>query len=439
VHTCRKWRRIVFASQGALHLWLFCTHRTLVQKSLDCWPVLPIIVQYGGSLELDPPVPEDEDDIMAALEQSDRVISISLTITTSLLEELSTIDRAFPELLDLVLLSRYGVQLTLPSTFRWGPCLRRLHLTGIAFPTLISLLYSSTNLIDLQLHDAFLFWQFSPVMLKNVLSEMTQLRSLSLHFRFTASYHVPLPQYGERVVLPVLAQLNFRGCTAYLEGIVALIDAPSLEDIEITFLDNPILTISKINNFIDRITMHRSHRLAHISFSEHAISISLTQPGAPTRLKMQLLGKPLHMQIFSMARICSHFSTVLFSVGELCISEMRHLGLEDSFDSQQWSELLNLFTGVKEFHVHGDDSYLHNLQLLERLRENMLPALHKLCIHQPGPRHVPLREAVVTFMVSRRLSGHPIEVEYERQRDTNEQSDTGTKLQCMRRASTTIR
>lgn len=159
VHTCRKWRRIVFASQGALHLWLFCTHRTLVQKSLDCWPVLPIIVQYGGSLELGPPVPEDEDDIMAALEQSDRVISISLTITTSLLEELSTIDRAFPELLDLVLLSRYGVQLTLPSTFRWGPCLRRLHLTGIAFPTLISLLYSSTNLIDLQLHDAFLFWQ----------------------------------------------------------------------------------------------------------------------------------------------------------------------------------------------------------------------------------------------------------------------------------------
>ncbi|KAH9010358.1 hypothetical protein EDB83DRAFT_2557225 [Lactarius deliciosus] len=108
VHICRRWRRIVFASQQALHLRIFCTHGT---------PVLKIVVKYGGSVDLDPPAPEDEDNILAALKQSDRVSSISLTITKSLLEKLSAIERTFSELEDLVLLSQDGVQLTLPSAF----------------------------------------------------------------------------------------------------------------------------------------------------------------------------------------------------------------------------------------------------------------------------------------------------------------------------------
>jgi hypothetical protein len=31
-----------------LRLRLFCTHGTPVLKTLDCWPTLPIVVQYGG-------------------------------------------------------------------------------------------------------------------------------------------------------------------------------------------------------------------------------------------------------------------------------------------------------------------------------------------------------------------------------------------------------
>jgi hypothetical protein len=177
----------------ALHLRLFCTHGTPVLKTLDCWPALPIVVQYGGSPALDPPAPEDEDNIMAALKQSDRVSSISLTVTSSLLEKLSAIERPFSELEDLVLLSRDSVRLTLPSAFRWGPRLRRLHLTRIAFPALLQLLYSSRNLVDLQLHEVLDPWHFSPEALTNALSGMAQLRSLSLHFLSTANYLCPTP------------------------------------------------------------------------------------------------------------------------------------------------------------------------------------------------------------------------------------------------------
>ena len=44
--------------------------------------------------------------------------------------------------------------------------------------------------------------------------------------------------------------------------------------------------------------------------------------------------------------------------------------------------------------------------------------MHKLYIPQPGSRDAPLSEAVVSLMTSRRLSGHPFAVEYERQYHT---------------------
>jgi hypothetical protein len=118
VHVCRRWRRIVFASQRTLRLRLFCTPGTPVPDALYFWPALPIVVQYGGSLASYPPAPEDEDNIVVALKQSDRVSSISLTITNSLLEKLSAIERPFSELENLVLLCGDDVPLTLSSAFR---------------------------------------------------------------------------------------------------------------------------------------------------------------------------------------------------------------------------------------------------------------------------------------------------------------------------------
>jgi hypothetical protein len=86
-----------------------------------------------GFSRLDSPAPEDEDNIVAALKQSDRISSISLTVTNCLLEKLSAIDRPFPELEDLVIFSRDRMLLTLPRAFGWGQRLRSLNLTGIAF------------------------------------------------------------------------------------------------------------------------------------------------------------------------------------------------------------------------------------------------------------------------------------------------------------------
>ena len=294
---------------------------------------------------------------MVALEQSDRVISISLTITPSLLEKLSTIEGVFLELQDLVLLSQDDIPLTLLSTFRCGQRLRRLHSTRVAFPALLQPLFasSSTNLIDLQLHDAFLPWVISPIVLKDVLSEMTQLRSLSLHFCSSTNCHFPLPLYGECPVLPALTSLNFQGSIAYLEGIVTTIEAPSLEDIDITS-DDPFLALSKFKVLIDQIEMHRSHCRAHILSSEPTISISLTQPGAPIRLKLQALYKPSSIHIYLMAQICNPSPFLFNGEGDLRISTTRPSILMDSAHSRELLELLNQFTGKRLFHLNMNHS-----------------------------------------------------------------------------------
>jgi hypothetical protein len=262
-HICHKWRHIIFASQRALHLRLICTHGTPVLKSLDCWPTLPIIVQYGG-----PPVPsllttEEEDNIMAALKQSDRVCSISLIITNSLLEKLAAFERPFSELEELVLLSRDSMPLTLPSAFRWGLRLRTLHLTRVAVPTLPGFLSLSKGLVDLQLHEILELGYFSPDAFVGALSAMTQLRSLSLSLRFHSfalprNYvHLP-PQSCEPVVLPALTCLKYRGTSEYMDDFVARIYAPLLGDIEIGFFGQPSKEPSHLARFINRIE-RRSH------------------------------------------------------------------------------------------------------------------------------------------------------------------------------------
>ncbi|KAI9450162.1 hypothetical protein BJY52DRAFT_1419682 [Lactarius psammicola] len=121
--------------------------------TLDCWPPLPLVMNYGGLPMRRPPTPEDKDNIVAALEQPDRVHSIRLTLSISLLKKLSIISEPRSELEDLVLLSQDNVQLTLPSAFWWGHRLRTLHSTGIAFFSLPQILSPPQNLVDLQLYE----------------------------------------------------------------------------------------------------------------------------------------------------------------------------------------------------------------------------------------------------------------------------------------------
>ena len=372
-NTCRRWRGIVFTFHRALRLQLrlFCTHRTPVQKTLDFWPTtLPIIVRYGGSPGLDAPAPEDEHGIIAALKPSHRVRSICLTVTSSLQKRLFKISSLFSELEDLI-----------------------LHL--------------------------------SPEALMNALSGMAQLQSLSLRFLSTGNHVTPPSLSWNPIYFPILTRFDFRGSIKYLEAFVSRIYAPRLGDIKFTFFNQAVIDLSQIEIFIYRIKIQKSHRRAHILSSQRGISISLRQPGTPTRLRFRLICEPLRQQLFFLDRLCADFFTCFSNVEDLRISTFRPPGRTDGLYVDQWRDSIKSFiVGVKRFHVAGNLSL--DVMLVLQWFEIMLPALHKLSISQPGPRNAYLREAVVSTMVSRRLSGHPIVVEYEQLCDNSKICGTGT-------------
>ena len=415
-HVCRRWRQIVLSSPLGLDLRLYCTYGTPVLKTLDYWPPFPLVVNYGGSPLLDPPAPEDEENIMAALKQSDRVGSISLTITNSLLENLSTISEPFSELEELVLLSQYNVRLTLPSNFQWGPRLRTLQSTRIAFPSFPQLLSPSTGLVDLQLHEIPNVGYFPPCAFANALSEVTQLRTLSLHFLSLPprrNYLGLPPQSGERIVLPALTCLKYRGTCKYLDSLVARIDAPCLRDVDITLFSQPTMDASQLGRFIERIGMHASLNQADIRTSVHAISISFTNSSTSIPLQLRISCKQLDWQLSSMAQILNHFSHFLLLVENIGINTTELPSRLEVVGGEQWLELIRAFTSAKDFRVAGTHvtDILRALHLANGGHTSgtiVLPTLRNLHVQDPMPIIGPSWDATWSFMTSRQLSGSPV-------------------------------
>ncbi|KAH8984737.1 hypothetical protein EDB92DRAFT_1950567 [Lactarius akahatsu] len=414
---CRRWRQIVHTSPLGLNLRLYFTPGTPVLKALDCWPALPIIVQYGGVPNLDAPAPGDDDNIIAALKQSGRVSSIRLTVTSSLVGKLSAISEPFSELEELVLLSRNNMQLTLPGTFGRGPRLRTLHSTKIAFPSLPQLLSHSYDLVDIQLHEIPSAGYFSPESFANALSGMTNLRTLSLHFLSLPPRRNFLslpPLSGERIVLPALTFLKYRGSSKYLDSLVARIDAPGLGDINITLFSQPTMDASQLGRFIERTGIQTPLSQAEVQTSGDAISISFTSSGTSsgTPLRLQISCKQLDWQLSSMAQVCDQFSPFLFRVNNVRINSTQSSSEQDDVDGGQWLGLIRAFGGATDFPVDGEltTAILCALGLVEESHTTVLPSLHHLHIENPRAMSEPSWDGLLSFITLRSRSGHPIQV-----------------------------
>ena len=419
-HVCRRWQQVMLRSPLSLRLRLYCSYGTPVLKTLHYWPPLPLVINYGGYPMLKPPAPNDNVNIITALKQSNRVRLIHLTLTSTLLEKLSTISEPFSELEELVLLSEDKLQLTLPSSFRWGERIRTLHVTGIAIPTFPQLL-SSTYLVDIQLHEIPMAGYFSPQAFANALSGASHLRSLSLHFLSfpPRRNYVGLPPPGShRIFLPALTCFKYRGISKYLDNFVAGIDAPHLRDIDITFFSQPTMDASQLGQFIERIGMKTALIEADIQAAVHAISISFMTSSASTRLRLQIPCKQLDWQLSSMTQVCDQFSPFLFGVQHLVFNMNDFSSEQDDVDDEQWVQLIRSFGGTRTLSIAGefttrilcalqpaDEGYPRNTPVL--------PALRNLRVRKPGLLGWPFWDRAQTLVTSRGLSGHPKELWFE--------------------------
>ena len=181
VHVCRRWRQLIFAFPLRLRIRLHCTDGVDVKKFLGCWPAFPITVDYTYGKAI---APKDEDNVLAALEHSDRVHNLCLHIREGQLAKLATLmQKPFPMLTKLRISRKSWPKLVLPRGFLGGsaPRLQELDLED-TLPDLPKFLLSTCDLVTLKLSRIPPEAHISPETMVTCLAPMARLTYLSICF-----------------------------------------------------------------------------------------------------------------------------------------------------------------------------------------------------------------------------------------------------------------
>lgn len=418
VHVCRRWRCLIFASPRHLDLRLFCTPRRLL-KDLAIWPELPIVIKV-----YEPPELQDVDNIVAVLEQPDRVCKISVGgVARSLLEKFAKIGTPFPVLKELKLGSNgNGEDLPLiPDSFMGGsaPRLRSLWLSNLSFPSLPKLLSSTTDLVNLTLRGFSHSDHTSPEAMVTCLSTLANLKSLSLGFQSPRFLNNREIRESPRTILPSLTSLFFRGDSDYLEDFMSRIDGPLLNRLSIEFLDQLEFDVPLFRRVISHSTAFKAPHLADIVFSKPDVKITLFHGKgmvghrAP---RLHVSRRPSDWQPPSLVQFYNSCLPPFPTLERLCIYEVRPLDLswQHGAESIQWVELLNQFPSVKDLELSGKLAQLVAPALGALTEEGvteMLPALQNILIEGPQASES-VQESIERFISARQLFGRPVTVHH---------------------------
>lgn len=415
VHVCQRWRHIIFASPRRLDLTLLCTYGTPVRNNLGCWPPFPIIIDYFTFWNRRSTAPDYEDDVIAALQHPDRVRSIKLVATNSLLGKAAPVMQVpFLTLTDLWLSSEDRNVPVLTDEFLGGsaPRLQRIYLKRIPFPALPTLLLSASDLVYLRLEDIPRDGHISPEAMVTGLAALIRLDSLWIWFEPQTSRleRIHLPPLT-RAVLPSLTTFNFHGFCEYLEHFLALIDTPRLHYFKITYFNQLDFRVPRLSQFIGRAENFELARFGHarIRFNVGNAYIKLESEQGEHRIgrfTLRISCEGLDWQVSHLARILDQSPALVSNVGHLSIDEDDlQPNWQDDMDDTDWLELLRPFTSVRM--LHGSEQLAGHIALaLDDVNGEMvtevLPALDSLWLDDQPVR------SVEQFIAVRRLSGHPV-------------------------------
>jgi len=426
VHVCRRWRDVMFASPHRLDLKLYCTRqRSVNSKTLDIWPALPIVIAAR-----DMQSKEDFTNIIAALRHHNRVCKIyysNIQFQGCLLKEFAAMDEPFPALTSLEL---YSVQEqnvpVLPDSFLGGfaPRLRSLHLDGIPYPSIGTLLLSTTNLVRLSLcripHSGYI----PPETIAPCLSTLAKLKSLVLQFQHPRSHADPAGRLSPppiRAVLHNLTSFHFRGDIEYLEDVLSQIETPMLDQSYFRFFNQLIFVTPLFGHFIRRTQTYTTIHRARAEFFSWGVGVTLwgreeMANNDRETLRLEVSCQPLDEQLSALAQVLNSFLSSLSTLESLEIAVSRE-DWQGGIEAIQWQELLQPFTYVKQMTLVREVSIRLVAPALQGLAgeraTEVLPALQNLYLRTYGRQPSgPVKEAIAQFITTRRLCGHPVTVHY---------------------------
>ena len=415
VHVCRRWRCIVFGSPHHLKVQLVCTTRTPARDMLDVWPAFPLVVLFeddhpGGSM----------DNIVAALKCTDRVHQIELRIIrkSDLDIFLAAMQQPFPELTSLRLWSIDGTVAVVPDSFLCGsvPLLEGLYLSGITFPGLPKLLLSATHLVSLFLINIPHSGYISPDGMVAALSTLTSLVTLLLKFespRSCPDRASRRPPPSTRSVLPVLKSFWFKGVSEYLDDLVACIDAPQLNKLEISFFNDIVFDTPQLVRFISLTAKSKALKNAYIIVWDRAARVSFSsQISLDGEFHVEILCRGLEWQVSSLQQVCTSCLPPFSILEDLYFGEDSHPDLKDSIENRQWLELLRSFIAVKNLYL--SEKFASRIapalqELVEGRTIDVLPALQNIFL-RGIKSSVSVQESIGQFVAARQVANHPIGV-----------------------------
>ena len=237
-HVCREWRQLVLTSPSRLHVrLLFTEHRSGRANAIRRLPPLPIVVDYRSGAWL----AKTQIQMISALAYPDRVCRIAFDMgfkqskhTSKLLEAMN---QPFPSLESLEL-HRPGFLVShSPPPFLTA---QTTHLQSLKFvgnvTELSRVLPYTSSLVDL----TFRFSRYSIIFSPHDTQLLVHLQGLSSLRRLKVeSSNADMPDLRGgmgSVLLPSLTSLSFTGPMSLLEGLMAGLSAPSLQELRISIL-----------------------------------------------------------------------------------------------------------------------------------------------------------------------------------------------------------
>lgn len=418
---CRRWRSLILASPSRLNLHVVCTKDAPLAVIPAHFLHLPIVVIYGLDDGEEIP-PDDERNILLSLQRHHHVRRVFLKAPTPVLQKVIVpLDDEFPLLDSLAITSTSdddSTGLIFPRSLR-APNLRHLILVNVALWPGTPILTTPIHLVALVLQDIPTSAHIPPECVVDLLDSIPQLKMLSIGFRPPISDldvgTQLLVQEAQKtfITLHFLKQLQFRGASAHLEGLLARINAPIVRQFYIRFPNQRSFgTLPNLSRFLDTTTELR-FRVAEMNFHRHSVTIDMVnlkpRRGDTTVFRLRAKGNQLDWQIASASRICRAIVPVFSVTDELTFSYRAHETFSDTRTKEsraQWLQILGRFSSVKtlrvasglaeelSFHLQSEGE--EPLLLLPRLEQIEVPAWGNVA------------DAFAAFIDSRRIAGHPV-------------------------------
>jgi hypothetical protein len=198
-----------------------------------------------------------------------------------------------------------------------------------------------------------------------------------------------------------------------LDDLVACIDAPQLNKLEISFFNDIVFDTPQLVRFISHTAKSKALKNAYIILWDIVARVSFSSQISPDgEFHVEILCRGLEWQVSSLEQICTSCLPPFTILEDLYFGEDSHPDLKDSIENRQWLKLLRSFMAVKNLYLSKNfaSRIAPALQeLVEGRTTDVLPALQNIFL-KGIESSASVQESIGQFVAARQVANHPIGV-----------------------------